>query len=104
MLPALHRRPDSMDKPRTPSGPNDSNPPWPEDSGSGQDFGATGIFGTVGAPEPAKDKTEFNAEPDPLAKWITESAKPQAPAPAAPPYIPTVAPVPAPPSVPKGFA
>lgn len=52
MLPASHRRPDSMDKPIIPAGPNAPNSQWPEESSSDQDFGATGVFGVVKAPEP----------------------------------------------------
>ena len=85
-----------MDKPTTPAGPNASNSPWPEDSGSGQDFGATGIFGTVNAPEPVKDFAESSPEPDPLAKWLTEpaTAQPQA----APQTLPETWPQPLPPA------
>ena len=39
-----------MDKPTIPNGPNAS--PWPEESGSEQDFGATGVFQAVKPPEP----------------------------------------------------
>src|ERR1700683_1391113 len=83
MLPASHRRRDCMDKSTTPDGPNASNSPWPEDSGSGQDFGATGIFGTVKTPEPMKGQAaDSGAEPDVQSNWAPEAAKPQ-PAPAA---------------------
>jgi hypothetical protein len=66
-----------MDKPTTPAGPNASNSAWPEDSSSGQGFGATGIFGTVNEPEAAKDGADSSAEPDPLVKWLSEPPKPQ---------------------------
>src|SRR5208283_2279107 len=56
MLPAMQRRPSCMDKPTNPRGPNDI--PWPEDSGSEQDFGATGVFKAV---EPSGAKTELAA-------------------------------------------
>jgi hypothetical protein len=67
-----------MDKPTNPPRSNPPNSIWPEDSGSGQSFGATGIFGTVNEPEPAKIIANPGAEPDPLAKWLGEPQKPQA--------------------------
>jgi hypothetical protein len=42
-----------MDKPANPRGPNDI--PWPEDSGSEQDFGASGVFKVV---DPSEAKTQ----------------------------------------------
>ena len=64
-----------MDKPTTPAGPN---APWPEDSGSGQDFGATGVFGAVKAPEPVEGLAAGSgAEPDAQGNWAPEAAKPQ---------------------------
>ncbi len=41
-----------MDKPTTPGGPDPSQFPWSEDSGSESQFGATGVFGKVKASEP----------------------------------------------------
>ncbi|MGD0890148.1 MAG: hypothetical protein ABR923_01350 [Terracidiphilus sp.] len=73
-----------MDKPQTPAGQTASNSPWPEDSGSGQGLGATGIFGAVNEPEPAKSSADASAASDPLAKWLSEPQKPPA-APAPPP-------------------
>src|SRR5580658_1151645 len=53
MLPAMQRRPSPMDEPSNPRGPNDI--PWPEDSGSEQDFGASGVFKVV---DPAEAKMQ----------------------------------------------
>ncbi len=65
-----------MDKPTTPAGPNAS--PWPEESGSEQDFGATGVFGTVKAPEPVDGPAgSWREEPDAQGNRATEVAKPQ---------------------------
>ncbi len=80
-----------MDKPTTPTGPNASNSPWPEDSGSGQDFGATSVFGVVKAPEPVEGLAAGSgAEPDAQGNRAPEAAKPQ--------------PVPQPVLAPKAFA
>ena len=70
-----------MEKPKTP-GPNPLNSQWPEDSGGAQDFGATGVFGTVEPPEPVT-KLELNPAPAPAAPIYRapEAARPQ-PAPA----------------------
>lgn len=46
-----------MDKPTNPRGPNDI--PWPEDSGSEQGFGATGVFK---APDPALEPSDAKTE------------------------------------------
>ena len=65
-----------MDKPTTPAGPNAS--PWPEEPGPEQDFGATGVFGTVKAPEPVKGPAgSWGEEPDAQGNQATEVAKPQ---------------------------
>jgi len=64
-----------MDKPTTPSGPNAS--PWPEESGSEQDFGATGVFQVVKAPEPVEGSAAGSgAEPSVRENWAPEAAKP----------------------------
>lgn len=72
-----------MEKPTTPSGPNAS--PGPGESGSEQDFGATGVFGTVKAPEPVERPAgNWGEEPEAQRNRATEVAKPQpAPAPKA---------------------
>jgi hypothetical protein len=44
-----------MDKPTNPRGPNDIT--WPEDSGSEQDFGASGVFKVVDPAEAKKEPT-----------------------------------------------
>jgi len=67
-----------MDKPTTPNGPN--APPWPEESGSDQGFGATGVFQVVQAdkkPEPASGP---GTEP-----WFQEYRAPEAAKPIPPP-------------------
>lgn len=92
-----------MDKPTTPAGPNSSDSPWPDNSGSGQDFGATGIFGTMKAPEPDEDLAESDPEPGPLVTWFADPAPPQpAPVPQTTQetWPPAVEPAPAP----KAFA
>ena len=66
-----------MDKPTSPAGQSDSNSPWPEDSISGQGFGATGIFGAVNSPEPGKGPPDSSSEPDLFANRVTDAAKPQ---------------------------
>lgn len=65
-----------MDKPTTPNGPNAS--PWPEQAGSEQGFGATGVFQTVTPPaaEPAGDGLEA---------LFSGFRAPEAPKPAPPP-------------------
>jgi hypothetical protein len=74
-----------MDK-STPDGPNASNSPWPEDSGSAEGFGATGIFGTVKAPEPVKGSAgDSEAETEVQNYRAPEAAKPQS-APIAKPF------------------
>lgn len=65
-----------MEKPTTPAGPNAA--PRPEESGSEQDFGATGVFGTVKAPEPVeRPAASWGEEPDSQGNRATEVAKPQ---------------------------
>jgi len=86
-----------MDKPTTPGGPSAPNSPWPEDPGSEQGFGATGVFSTVKPPEPVKGVTP-GSEADPLAALLRppETARPQPVAPvtpAAPVAKPLAAPV-----------
>lgn len=67
-----------MDKPTTPTGPTASKPPLPEDSGSEQDFGATGVFGAVKAPERVEGlAVGSKAEPEAHGNRATETAKPQ---------------------------
>jgi len=66
-----------MDKPTTPGGTGGGSFSWPEDSGSGEGFGATGAFGTLKLPEepaplPAKpvqaaEKAEPEKETPPTA-------------------------------------
>lgn len=52
-----------MDKPTVPTGPNAS--PRPEESGSEQDFGATGVFQAVNIPEAVVEPLPgFGADPD----------------------------------------
>jgi len=61
-----------MDKPTTPGGSNPS--PWPEESGSDQSFGATGVFRVVettappagSAPEPWLQELRAQEPPKPL--------------------------------------
>ncbi|MGP8270951.1 MAG: hypothetical protein ACLQLH_12835 [Terracidiphilus sp.] len=67
-----------MDKPTTPAGPKAPNSPSPEDSGSEQDLGATGVFGVVKAPEPVEGlAADSGAEPDAQGNRAPEAAKPQ---------------------------
>jgi hypothetical protein len=73
-----------MDKPTTPGGLGGPKSSWPDDSGSDQDFGATGVFGAVKAPEPAKELPDSKPQPDFLAAWAAEDSKPQ-PVPQPPP-------------------
>src|ERR1017187_5169814 len=75
MLPASPRRLDCMDKPATPSGSNAS--PWPEESGSEQSFGATGVFRVVETTEPAAA-----SPPEP---WLRELLAQEPPKPQPPP-------------------
>ncbi|MGA9668436.1 MAG: hypothetical protein WBQ94_04465 [Terracidiphilus sp.] len=81
-----------MGNPTTPGGPGGPKSPWPEDSGSDQDFGATGVFGTVKAPEPVRESSKSEPEPDLLAKWAAEPPKPQ-PVPQPPAPTPVAEPV-----------
>ncbi|MFY9856289.1 MAG: hypothetical protein WAK26_20685 [Terracidiphilus sp.] len=78
-----------MEKPTTPAGPNAS--PRPEDSGSEQDFGATGVFGTMKTPEPAeRPAASWGKETESQGNRATEVAKPQpvpAPKPLAEPVV-----------------
>jgi hypothetical protein len=83
-----------MDKPTTPGGSGGSNSPWPDDSGSNQDFGATGVFGAVKAPEPSRELSDSKPEPDLPANWNPEPSIPRpvpqlptAPAPVAEPVV-----------------
>jgi len=67
-----------MDKPTTPAGPDTSKSSWPEDSGSAKDFDATGVFGTVKAPEAAHGPAAgFVATPNAWENRANETAKPQ---------------------------
>ncbi|MGA2633234.1 MAG: hypothetical protein ABSF16_03290 [Terracidiphilus sp.] len=80
-----------MDKPTTSAGPNAPNSSAPEDSGSERDFGATGVFGVVKAPEPVEELAlGSGAGPDAKGNRAPEAAKPQ--------------PVPQPVPAPKAFA
>jgi len=69
-----------MDKPTTPSGSNSS--PWPEDSGSDQGFGATGVFQVVKAAAPAEKPDGFGLE-----SFFQDYRAPEAP-PSPPPPAP----------------
>jgi len=77
-----------MDKPTTPAGPDPSQSPWPEDSGSEQGFGATGIFGSVKAPE-----TSAKA-PQPMEGFPASSGMGSDPFGIRPPEAPRLQPVP----------
>lgn len=82
-----------MDKPTTPGGPGGPKSAWPDDSGSNQDLGATGVFGTVTVPETGRESSNSAPEPDLLAKWAPEAPKlqsipqPPAPTPVAEPVV-----------------
>ena len=76
-----------MDKPTTPGGLSGSKSSWPEDSGSEEDFGATGVFGTIKPPEQSAELGNSKPEPDLLANLFAEPPQPrQAPQP--PPAAP----------------
>jgi hypothetical protein len=67
-----------MDKPTSSVGPNAPNSSSPEDSGSERDFGATGVFGVVKAPEPLEGLAAGSgAESDAQGNRAPEAAKPQ---------------------------
>ncbi|MGA3045455.1 MAG: hypothetical protein ABSD67_02460 [Terracidiphilus sp.] len=82
-----------MDKPMTPGGPVGSKPPGPDNSGSNQDFGATGAFGTVMVPETGRELSNSAPEPGLLDRLTAEAPKqqpvpqPQAPTPVAEPVV-----------------
>ena len=70
-----------MDKPTTPGGGDPSGFSWPEDPGSEQGFGATGIFGTLQAEEPKPKPLSIPMQPPvriPLQPF--EIAAPEPPA------------------------
>ena len=73
-----------MDKPNSPGGFGGPGSSWPENSGSEQDFGATGVFGAVTLPDPVPAPPVTRPEPDFLASWATEAPKPQPAPPPAP--------------------
>lgn len=81
-----------MDKPTTPGGLSGSKSSWPEDQGSEQELGATGVFGAIKTPEQSTELGNSKPEPDMLANWFAEPAQPQ-PAPQPPP-VAAVAPKP----------
>lgn len=89
-----------MDKPTTPGGLGGSGSSWPDQSGSDQDFGATGVFGTVKPSSPANGLPDSIPESDPLANLLREPPKPQP----IPPPAPTPPPPPAMPPAPKPLA
>ena len=70
-----------MDKPNSSGGFGGSGSSWPENSGSDQDFGATGVFGAVTLPDPASAPAASKPEPDFLASWAKEPPPPPPPAP-----------------------
>src|ERR1035441_4893975 len=78
MLPALHRRPDRMDKPTKPEEAKAS--PRPEESGGDQGFGATGVFQVVKAPDAAAGPAAGSG----LESYFPEYRAPEAPKPAPP--------------------
>lgn len=61
-----------MDKPNSPGGLGGSGSSWPENTGSDQDFGATGVFGAVTLPDPVPPPANSRPEPDFLASWAPE--------------------------------
>lgn len=79
-----------MDKPTTPGGEEPSGFSWPEDPGSEQGFGATGIFGTLQAEEPKPKPFSIPIQPPvriPLQPFEIAAPEPQATPP--PPSAPT---------------
>jgi len=79
-----------MDKPNSPGGFGGSGSSWPENSGSDQDFGATGVFGAVTLPDPTSAPAASKPEPDFLASWAKEPhppPPPPAPKPIAEPVV-----------------
>jgi hypothetical protein len=76
-----------MDKPNSPGGLGGSGSSWPENSGSDQDFGATGVFGAVTLPDSAPPTAKSRPESDFLASWATEPPPPPAPKPIAEPVV-----------------
>ena len=64
-----------MDKPTTPGGSNPS--PWPEESGSEQSFGATGVFRVV--------ETTAQSAGSPPEPWLQELRAQEPPKPQPPP-------------------
>jgi hypothetical protein len=76
-----------MDKPTTPDGRNAS--PWPEESGSEQGFGATGVFHAVETPESA----EKSAAGTGVESFFSEYRAPEAPKPTPPAARPIAEPV-----------
>src|ERR1035441_7174324 len=78
MLPALHRRPDRMDKPTKPEEAKAS--PRPEESGGDQGVGATGVFQVVKAPDAAAGPAAGSG----LESYFPEYRAPEAQKPAPP--------------------
>ena len=76
-----------MDKPNSPGGLGGSGSSWPENSGSDQDFGATGVFGAVTLPDSAPPTAKSRPESDFLASWATEPPPPPAPKSIAEPVV-----------------
>ena len=68
-----------MDEPKSPAEPNKPKSQWPEDSGSEQGFGATGIFGTVKKSDSFEQPAAVQSGVDPgLPSYrLTEAVKTQ---------------------------